>query len=315
VKIVPTVILAIFFVPLRLGATKMKLILNSCLLATLLIPHPAIAQEPQMMGTKELVKTRCATDGSDTYIEWNGSVYAFVPQEKQQKLFDIIGMSVARCLQNQEGKWFITSRELAFYLDPKTGQILNRWQNPWTKEVVPVVHVANNPVQSPLSVKSPVKISRETAIFSFDLLLTYPNVLATDPKFRNYSSEPLYQAGDFFKFIVPVEQLTNSSLTTATDVSGSWTRVSPWLPWMKMQGKSGQLVYSTSLKKTSQFEELSPLIQQQISTRLPIYRSAPKCFLDAKNETSWTYFQKHYDRYLQGAQFPIPEEQDPPCRK
>lgn len=293
----------------------MKLILNSCLLATLLILHPAIAREPQMMRTAELVKTRCATDGSNTYIEWNGSVYAFVPQEKQQKLFDIIGMSVARCLQNQEGKWFLTSRELTLYLDPKTGQILNRWQNPWTKEVVTVVHVVNNPVQSPLLAKFPVTINRDTAIFSFDIPLTYPNALAKDPKFRNYSSEPLYQAGDFFKFIVPVEQLTNSSLTTATDVSGSWTRVSPWLPWMKMQGKSGQLVYSASLKKTNQFEELSPLIKQQINSKLPIYRSAPKCFLDTKNVTSWTYFQKHYNQYLQGAQFPVPEKKDPPCRK
>ncbi|MEM1392674.1 MAG: DUF1838 family protein [Cyanobacteria bacterium P01_D01_bin.116] len=44
-----------------------------------------------------------------------------------------------------------------------------------------------------------------------------------------------------------------------------------------------------------------------MESRLPIYKEAPNRFLKVKNETSWTYFQKHFDKYLQGVQFPIPE--------
>jgi len=32
------------------------------------------------------------------------------------------------------------------YLNLQTGEILNRWQNPWTGETVGVIHVANDPV-------------------------------------------------------------------------------------------------------------------------------------------------------------------------
>lgn len=261
----------------------------------------------QTMGVEELVRTRCSTDAANVYTEWSGSVYAFVPQERQRKLFNIIGMNVARCLKNRQGQWFITSRELNFYLDPQTGQVLDRWTNPWTGEVVPVVHVANNPVQNTFEGETPVVIDGANVTFVLDIPLTYPNVLAGDRQFQDYSPEALYQAGEFFKFTVPLRMVTNSSVATAPLVSSTWMRIGPWLPWMKMKGKPGQLVYSATTRKFLHFEKLSPILQQEIASRVPVYREAPRCFLASKNETSWTYFRKHFNEYLQGAQFPLPE--------
>lgn len=270
----------------------------------------------QTLGVPELVRTRCSTNGTNVYIEWTGSVYAFVPQEKQQKLFNIIGMNVARCLQNRQGQWALTSRELTFYLNPQTNQLLDRWKNPWTGEVVPVVHIANNPVQITFEGKFPVVVAGSNVIFSLDVPLTYPNVLARERKFRDYSPEPLFQAGEFFKFTVPVREVTNPSLATAPHVSGSWTRIAPWLPWMKMKGKPGQLVYSATFYKLPRFEELSPFLQQKITSRLPVYREAPRCFLAIDNQTSWTYFRQHFAEYIAGAKFPLPEKKtDPPCQQ
>ncbi|MBP5974180.1 DUF1838 domain-containing protein [Brasilonema sp. CT11] len=254
----------------------------------------AISADQQTLGVAELVRTRCSTDGKNVYTEWTGSVYAFMPQQKQQKLFNIIGMNVGRCLQNQQGQWFLTSRELTFYLDPQTNQVLDRWQNPWTGEVVPVVHVANNPVQNVFQGETPIFVAGKSVIFSLDVPLTYPNILASDPKFEDYSPEPLYQAGEFFKFTVPIQQVTNPLLTTAPNVSGTWTRIAPWLPWMKMKGKPGQLVYSASIRKLLRFEQLSPFLQQEITSRLPVYREAPRCFLavDTKLQSNVVGYKK-----------------------
>lgn|GEM_PF-340550 len=290
------------------------------LAATLLltqIPSGAqtVAKNPQSLGTSEFVRTRCSADGKNTYIEWSGSVYAFVPQEKQRKLFNIMGMNVARCFQNPQKQWVLTSRELNFYLDPQTNQVLNRWRNPWTGEEVAVVHVANNPVQNSLEGEYPASKDGDQVTFTLDIPLTYPNILAHDPKFKDYSSEPLYQAGEFFKFMVPLQEITNTSSVTATDVSGTWNRIGPWLPWMKMKGEPGQLVYSATMHKRLNFDELPPLLKQEITSRLPLYREAPSCFLAVKNETSWTYFQEHFDAYLKGAQFPLSEpESKMPCK-
>lgn len=300
----------------------------SCFLAIFITAGTAAARVPkdtetdntatsnlQTLGTEELVRTRCSTDGSNIYTEWEGSVYAFIPQEKQRKLFNIIGMNVARCLQNNEGRWFLTSRELTFYLDPETNQILERWQNPWTQEVVPVVHVANNPVQNTLGGKYPVFVDGKNVTFSLDIPLTYPNVLGKDPKFQDYSPQVLYQAGEFFKFTVPAEEVTDTSKATTNSFSGAWTRLGPWLPWMKMGDRPGQLVYSATVRKFQSFEKLSPVLQELIRSRLRVYKEAPSCFLATENETSWTYFRKHFQKYLQGAQFPITElKNDVPCQ-
>lgn len=274
-------------------------------IASIIVPISSV-QAADTKGVQELIRARCSTDGADIYIQWTGSVYSFVPQEKQRKLFGFLGMNVARCLQNKQG-WFLTSRELSFYLDPQTGKVLDKWQNPWTREVVPVVHVANNPVQNKFGGEvPPVEIAGSNATFVLDVLLTYPNFLATDPKFKDYSSEPLYQAAELFKITAPVQEVM-SKAATASNVVIDWTRVGPWLPWMKMKGKPGYLVYSATTKKLLRFEDLSPLIKQEIaSKRLAVYRSAPRCFLAAKNETSWTYFGKIFTEYLQGKRFPLP---------
>lgn len=51
----------------------------------------------------------------------------------------------------EEGKLKVTGRELTYYLDPTTGEKLDRWDNPWTEEKdLPVVHIANDPVQMAL---------------------------------------------------------------------------------------------------------------------------------------------------------------------
>jgi hypothetical protein len=39
-------------------------------------------------------------------------------------------MNIARCFQDDKGIWYFTSREILFYLDPKTGKPVDEWLNP-----------------------------------------------------------------------------------------------------------------------------------------------------------------------------------------
>jgi len=50
--------------------------------------------------TKEWVKVRSSLDGNQTFLTWTGSIYSFVPHEKKKRLFNIVGMSVSRCIAN-----------------------------------------------------------------------------------------------------------------------------------------------------------------------------------------------------------------------
>ena len=70
-----------------------------------------------------------------------------------------------------------------------------------------------------------------------------------------------------------------------------WDRIGQWLPWMKMGGRAGYLIYSASGSKVNGLAELPQLLQDEINTRLPLYKQAPKAFLDGEDMTSWLYFQ------------------------
>jgi Protein of unknown function (DUF1838) len=269
-----------------------------------------IAMSLKELDAQQWVKTRCALDRRAIVLTWNGTVYSFFANEPKKRLFKIVGMNVCRCIADGTNCWQFTSRELMYYLDPNQGDILDRWENPWTGEIVPVVHVANSPVQGQFQGLVSVKIEGNLATFSFDFFPHFANPLANDRKFAEYSPQPTYQAAELFKFSVPSEELLNSNLASVSQLTLSWDRIGPWLPWMKMGNKPGYLVYSATGLKVNSWIDLPQVLKTEIETRVPLYKDAPTQFLDRENMTSWTYFKENFDAYLRGEQFPIAEEGD-----
>ncbi len=267
--------------------------------------------QTQDLVAQHWVKTRSSLDPTEsTFLIWKGKIYTFIPGEKRKLLFKIVGMSVSRCLPTTEDSWEFTSRELTYYLDPQTEEIVRKWENPWTGEIVQVIHVANNPVQGHFQGKFPAQVEGDSTTFVFDIFPTYPNPLADDPKFVEYSPQPIYQAAELFKLTVPTADLYNSELSSVSQLKLSWDRIGQWLPWMKMGDRSGSLIYSAIGGKVSGVSELPQVLQDEINTRVPLYKQAPKSYLEGEDMTSWLYFQQYFDAYLAGEIFPIiaPEE-------
>lgn len=253
--------------------------------------------------TEQLVRMRCALDGSEVVMTWTGDVYAVVPGERQRRLFGVVGINIARCLQ-VGGEWHLTSRELLYYLDPQTGAPLQRWANPWTNAELTVVHVANDRVQNVLAGPVPMTVADGTATIAFDIPLFYPNPLARDPATHAIDPEASYQAAELFAFATPFEALAGAA-PTVPSLWFTWHRIGPWLPWMGMGGRPGVLVYSTRGRKLAAWDELPAVVRDEIATRVPRYRHAPACVLPGRNETSWTYFARYLAAYQAGERFPI----------
>ncbi len=265
----------------------------------------------QEIDVQQWVKTRSSLDANaSNFLSWSGKIYSFVPGEKRKLLFKIVGMSVSRCLPTQDDGWDFTSRELTYYLHPQTEEILQKWENPWTGETVSVMHVANNPVQGKFKGNFPAQVEGENTTFVFDLFPLYDHPLIGDQKFAEYSPNLIYQAAELFKITVPTADLEDTALLSVSKLRLSWDRIGPWLPWMKMGHRPGYLIYSATGSKVADLSELHPLIQTEINTRVPLYKQAPKVFLEGEDMTSWLYFQKHFDAYLAGEIFPIPEMEE-----
>ena len=83
---------------------------------------------------------------------------------------------------------------------------------------------------------------------------------------------------------------------------------------LKMNGREGSMLFTASGSPV-EFKDLPSWLQKDITTRLPLYRHAPRCMLDLPDSTSWSYFGEHFQEYLNGEQFPAPVSTQPPCKK
>jgi hypothetical protein len=85
--------------------------------------------------------------------------------------------------------------------------------------------------------------------------------------------------------------LTDDTKHTAEARIG-WERMSDWLPWMKMSGRSGIIYFHTFGRKLESYDQLPESFQEEINNNYPKYKSPPPTDDQRRNETSWTYFKK-----------------------
>ena len=240
-------------------------------------------------------------DGKPAVYHWAGNIYSRVTGEPDRLLFKGEGMNIRTCVTVDDPKrgkgWRLISREIMLYIDPKTGEVVRKWTNPWTGETVDVMHIANDPVnQRPLfpyaADGTPFKFAgrREGRwIFApFEAPLFYHNVLGGE--YQDYIGGK-YHAMEIFDFAYDAEEMLNTKNPTAYPIV-SWVRISDWMPWMKMRGRQGQMVVNAMGNKLKSFDELPKVLKDEIALNYPIYTSPPPLDDQRPNETTWTVFKK-----------------------
>merc|ERR1711871_1432936 len=221
----------------------------------------ALPNGPTDLSTQDFIRMRCSTDGADTIVTWQGTMYSNIPQEQQKTLFSLTGMNIASCFQNKAGEWFLSSRELMYYTPPNDfSKPLHQWHNPWTGEDVTVMHVANSPVQTPLGMPSDNSGAELLASGTIlgkpaDVNMYYPNPLASNETFQPYSPQKMYEGGEFFKFFASAADVRTKK-SPSVNTWFSWERTSQWLPWMKMGDRPGTLFASTTGSRVSSLSDL-----------------------------------------------------------
>lgn len=244
------------------------------------------------------IKIRAALDPQvETVFWWTGSIYAFIPGEPTRLLFDFEGYNIARAVAYEEGYDLLT-REASFYKAPE-GAILETWDNPFTGETLPVVHVWNDPVNQRFLARrndgTPrtfplVDLGEGDLCLKMDVFLAYPSPLPRS-RYPRYSASDLYQGGELFQFFVRREALEDPTALSVPALI-SWTRIGPWLPWMAMGNRPGWLIYQCRGKKLSGgYAALPQAVREKVAAHAPQFASAP--WEDTgENETSWSYFRK-----------------------
>lgn len=240
-------------------------------------------------------------DGEPTVYWFHGEGFSRVPGERDRKLFNVEGMNVRTCVTVQDEKrgsgWRLVSRELLFYTDPTTGELLRSWANPWTGATVNVLQTANDPVnQRPqFATGADGKPAKWTGTISgkkwwntITVPLFYNNPLGGD--YQKYVGGA-YHATEMFNFFGNLDDLVNDKLPNPP-IEVGWVRLASWLPWMEMGDRVGMIYIHAAGRKLDRFDQLPAVMLKEIESTYPEYRTPPPGDDARENETSWTFFKK-----------------------
>jgi hypothetical protein len=205
-----------------------------------------------------------------------------------QKILGIEGFGVLRVATQPDGKYRLFNRELAYYKDPKTGEFLDTWTNPFTNEQVEVKAIHNKVVNAEIApvmkmdfdgtavevpFSPPWNFFGDKAFSLFEVHTAFPNPM-TPAAWPRESAGPVTRISEMFQRFTSLSQLEDASRSNA-DYTGTWTRVGPWLPWMLQGQAPGHLLFRTNMDRTGSADRLPPALRARAEKFHPEYFKAP----------------------------------------
>ena len=214
-----------------------------------------------------LAVTRMDADLDETRVKYGGAsgvVVGVRPNEVLRDLFGFEVVSAARAWKQPDGSYRILHRETVLYTDLASGEVLSEYLNPYTNERVKVVDVVNDPwneyfeeyLPKPPSyggLNKDTDVARKPLILPWrevgsgvlamerHINLFYPAALQPD-KWPRESPGRMNQVSEFFTYMVKIADMQNPKLSSIRH-TGTWARVTPWLPWMLMGQSPGHIMY------------------------------------------------------------------------
>ncbi|MEE4185576.1 MAG: DUF1838 family protein, partial [Gammaproteobacteria bacterium] len=189
-------------------------------------------------------------------------------------------------------------------------EFIDEWRNPYTNEMCEVSPIHNMTVNAHLIVSEKVGTAIEMdfdgtlmevplklgwnqfgdKLFStFEVHTAFPSEL-TPEEWPRESAGRVLRIAEIFQRFADMADVENPDSTSA-DYSGTWTRVGPWLPWMRQGQAEGQIIYRTMMSKLKSAEQLPPALKALIEERLPEYFQAPPPeSWGTKNDSSFSVY-------------------------
>lgn len=278
-------------------------------MASLLSPLPAEFNAGPLDLAKPLdnlialLKLQADLSGAPVMGAFAGQAYGWVPNDKNPLLFDTYGIGSSRLeFSPDENGFRLYHREIVYYLDPKTHEILDTWANPLTGRRVEVLHIVNDPVNRlyPLSggrfsPPYPCSVVGDDVVFQLDVLLAHPAPMQR-AQYPLHAQQDMYQTAELWAIHGRLSELNDPAITSAA-CHTAWARVGLWLPFMEMSDRPGHMIYhSQSFKLKNRAADLPRAILEHTEKHWPQFLEPPGEWLGlTKNQNTWTHSKKVID--------------------
>jgi hypothetical protein len=233
-----------------------------------------------------LLKMQADISGADAMGGFPGEAWAWVPDEGNYHVMNTYGVGVSHVeFRPEERGWRFYHRECLLYTDPKTGEVVDSWYNPFTQRRVEVMHVFNSHVSRfyPLDggrfgFPWPYEIHGNNLTFRISVFRVEDNPL-TRKDYPLHSEGDTYQTGELWGMIGDLREIMDPEVTSASCVT-SWSRTAGWIPFMEMGNRPGQMIFhSHAYKMQDGARQLPEQVRSYIEKNAPEYFESP---------TEWT---------------------------
>ena len=251
---------------------------------------------------RALLKLQADLSGKDVLSGFPGKVWGWVPGKGNTLLFNTYGIGCSHIEEVAEGYRFY-HRELLYYTDPKTNEVLDSWENPYTGKTVEVRHIINDPVNrfypfagGRFSPPYPYEVYGNDIVFQISVFRFEESPMSR-ADYPLHSADDNYQSAELWGMIGRMEEVMDPAVTSASCVT-SWSRISQWLPFMEMGDAPGIMAFHSHAYKLMNGEsELPPQILAYTEKNYPKYLESPKEWVGMKdNKSQVTESKKEIDR-------------------
>jgi hypothetical protein len=249
---------------------------------------------------------------------FSGHAFAWTPDACIRPLMGFTGFGLGSDHKQPDGSYHHIWHEVGFYTDLQTGEVLTEWVNPMNGvkcEVMPINNRSVNLVFSP-HLADPAKMAAAGytimntnfanpndpthpfgmpyALIGDDLTMFADSVgyiiNPLDPTvWKKESSGKFLNVGEFNQVTGSRRAVLNPAVTNVP-VTGSWTRLGPYLPWMLMGQSPGHLLYRSATKKLRGPQDLPASLVAYTKKNFPAFLEFPTDF-SVPIESSWDVYK------------------------
>jgi hypothetical protein len=252
-------------------------------------------------------------DGAEVLMQYSGVTFGMVDDTRVVPLYGMEGVSPVRSYRQPDGSVRYLAREVAQFTDLATGDVLERWRNPFTDEIVEVWPLRNGPLNYALSPTTPVDsggwniltrppgpapsqgffvpvfIEGDNLVMALDAQATRKNPLQPSEWPRESTGEMLIYS-EHNTWTAKLADIVNPDIP-APEIFAAWHSIKPWRPWMLMGQKPGRIYNHLRARKIARLDDLPRKILDYNEKHFPEFLSAPKDWTGVY-EDDWSHFKR-----------------------
>lgn len=273
--------------------------------------HASLDLDAPEDNLKALLKLQADLSGADVIGGFPGEVWGWVPGEGNRRLFRSYGIGASH-IERVDNGWRFYHRELMYYLDPDSGEILDTWLNPYTGKRVKVLHILNDPVHrfyplkgGPFAPPWPYSVVGDDLVFRISVFSFRDSILPR-LEYPLHSADNKYQAAELWTMHGRLSEVMNPDVSSASCVT-SWARVGQWLPFMEMGNRPGIMVYhSDSFKLMEGVKQIPPAILAHTEKNHAKYLESPQEWQSLElNQSQLTVSKRRIDAAWDSEERPV----------